>query len=77
MSIPKAVALLGIGRNNLRLIPCDDSFRMRTDLLRQDIERDVNAGITPIAVVASAGTVSTGSIDPLEKIAAIASEFGA
>lgn len=77
MSIPKAVALLGIGRNNLRHIPCDDDFRICTDLLRAQIERDVKAGLTPIAVVGSAGTVATGSIDPLSELAGIAREFGA
>lgn len=77
MSIPKAVALLGIGRDHLRLIACDDEFRARTDLLREAIGRDVRAGLVPIAVVASAGTVSTGSIDPLQELAAIAREFGA
>jgi aromatic-L-amino-acid/L-tryptophan decarboxylase len=77
MSIPKAVALLGIGREHLRLIACDDEFRIRTDLLRQALDRDVRAGLTPIAVVGSAGTVSTGSIDPLHELAEIAREFGA
>ncbi len=77
MSIPKAVALLGIGRRNLRLIPCDDEFRMRLDLLGQSIGNDVRAGKTPIAVVGSAGTVATGSIDPLREMAAIAKDVGA
>ncbi len=77
MSIPKAVALLGIGRENLRLIPCDENFRLRTDLLRQSMQRDADENITPIAVVGSAGTVSTGSIDPLAEIAEIAHGFGA
>jgi glutamate/tyrosine decarboxylase-like PLP-dependent enzyme len=77
MSIPKAVALLGIGHENLRLIPCDDNFRMRTDALRESIARDVADGITPIAVVGSAGTVATGSIDPLGELARIAREYGA
>jgi aromatic-L-amino-acid/L-tryptophan decarboxylase len=77
MSIPKAMALLGIGRSNLRLIPCDDHFRIRPDLLRAEIKRDVEAGLTPIAIVGSAGTVVTGSIDPLPQLADIASEFGA
>jgi aromatic-L-amino-acid/L-tryptophan decarboxylase len=77
MSIPKAVALLGIGRENLRLIACDDAFRIRPDLLREVIHSDVRAGRVPIAVVGSAGTVSTGSIDPLRDLAAIAREFGA
>ena len=70
MSIPKAVALLGLGHDNLRLIPCDDEFRMRTDELRKAIASDVAAGLTPIAIVGSAGTVTTGSIDPLQELAA-------
>jgi aromatic-L-amino-acid/L-tryptophan decarboxylase len=77
MSIPKAIALLGIGRENLRLIPCDDKFQIRVDLLRASMERDVRAGLTPIAIVGSAGTVSTGSIDPLLELAEIARESGA
>ena len=68
MSIPKAVALLGIGRDNLRLIPCDENFRMRLDELGKAIAKDVAAGLTPIAIVGSAGTVSTGSIDPLPEL---------
>src|SRR5271165_800611 len=77
MSIPKAVALLGIGREHLRLIPCDDQFRVRTDLLRQALDRDARAGLTPIAIVGSAGTVATGSIDPLHELAEIADASGA
>ncbi len=76
MSIPKAVALLGIGRRNLRLMPVDDQFRMRPEALRAAIEEDRRAGRLPIAVVASAGTVNTGSIDPLSEIAAITREYG-
>lgn len=77
MSMAKAVALLGIGRDHLRLIPCDDAFRMRTDLLTKAIEQDVAAGITPVAIVGSAGTVNTGSIDPLAELADIAARSGA
>lgn len=77
MSIPKAVALLGIGRDQLRMIACDDDFRIRTDLLRQAIDCDVRAGITPIVIVGSAGTVATGSIDCLSELAEIAKETGA
>jgi len=72
MSIPKSIALLGIGRNNLRLIPTDDEFRLIPRELEQAIARDKAAGKIPIAVVASAGTVNTGAIDPLPEIAAIA-----
>ncbi len=77
MSIPKAVALLGIGRKNLRLIPCDEEFRIRVDELRKSIDKDIAAGFRPIAIVGSAGTVATGSIDPLPELAAIAREHDA
>jgi glutamate/tyrosine decarboxylase-like PLP-dependent enzyme len=77
MSIPKAIALLGIGRQNLRLIPVDGSFRMIPEQLEQVILRDQQLGITPLAIVASAGTVSTGAIDPLPQLAQIASKYGA
>ena len=63
MSIPKAIALIGIGRNNLRLVPVDDAFRMCTDALEAAIAGDRKAGNTPIAIVATAGSVNTGAID--------------
>ncbi|RVA08352.1 pyridoxal-dependent decarboxylase, partial [Mesorhizobium sp. M7A.F.Ca.US.002.01.1.1] len=72
MSIPKAVALLGIGRKNLRLIPVDDKFRMRTDALQAAIAADRGIGNMPIAIVATAGTIISGAIDPLPEIADIA-----
>ena len=76
MSIGKAIALLGLGHRNLRLIPVDENFRMRTDELERTITRDRTEGKVPIAVVASAGTTNTGAIDPLDKIAAIARANG-
>ena len=72
MSIPKSVALLGIGRENLRLIPTDASFRMNVEELERQLVRDEAAGKIPLAIVASAGTVNTGSVDPLRQIAEIA-----
>ncbi len=77
MSIPKSVALLGIGRDNLRLIPTDDSYRMVPEELEASIVRDKKAGKTAVAVVASAGTVNTGAIDPLRAVAEIAHRHGA
>jgi glutamate/tyrosine decarboxylase-like PLP-dependent enzyme len=76
MAVPKAVAMLGIGRENLRYVPCDDSYRMRAPELKRAIVEDVRRGRTPIAVVASAGTVNTGAIDPLPDIATIARAHG-
>ncbi len=71
MSIPKAMALLGLGRKNLRLIPCDETFRLPPADLEKQIAEDERAGKRAIAVVASAGTVNTGAIDPLPEIADI------
>jgi glutamate/tyrosine decarboxylase-like PLP-dependent enzyme len=76
MSIPKAVAMLGIGRENLRYIDCDDAYRMLPLALERAIREDKLHGRTPIAIVASAGTVNTGSIDPLADIAEIARTHG-
>src|SRR5438105_262321 len=77
MSISKAVALLGLGRENLRLISVDHSFRMIPGELQRTIQKDKEAGKIPIAIVASAGTVNTGAIDPLTEIAEIASRHNA
>jgi len=74
MSIHKAMALLGFGRAQLRLIPTDASFRMSLAHLREAIASDHAAGHLPFAVVASSGTVNTGSIDPLAEIAALCRE---
>ena len=75
MSIPKAADILGFGRDNVRLIACDDRQRMRVDLLRQQIETDQRDGLRPFCVVGSAGTVNTGVVDPLNEIADVAKEF--
>ena len=72
MAVPKAVAMLGIGRDHLRYIPCDDAYRMVPAELERAVREDEANGRMPIAVVASAGTVNTGAIDPLREIAAIA-----
>src|SRR5690348_4597419 len=76
MSIPKAMALLGLGRDNLRLVPTDQDFRMSLPGLERAIHHDRQARKRAIAIVASAGTVNTGAIDPLPQIAEIAREHG-
>lgn len=72
----RAADMLGLGRQAVRAIPCDAALRLRVDLLRDAIGRDEDGGIRPIAVVASAGTVSTGAIDPLDEIADVCAEYG-
>jgi aromatic-L-amino-acid/L-tryptophan decarboxylase len=76
MSVPKAVALLGLGRRNLHLVATDARYRMSASKLRAAIAADRSAGRRPFAVVASAGTVNTGSIDPLADIGTICREAG-
>ena len=68
-SIDKAVVLLGLGLDWLRKIPADDRFRMRPDALADAIAADRRAGHRPIAVVATVGTTSTTSVDPVPAIA--------
>jgi aromatic-L-amino-acid decarboxylase len=68
-SIDKAVILLGLGHHSLRKVPCDDAFRMRVDALAAAIAEDRAAGWTPLAVVATVGTTSSTSIDPVQAIA--------
>jgi len=77
MSIPKSVALLGIGRENLRIIPTDESFRINVDELERQLARDLAGGRIPLAVVASAGTVNTGAVDPLRRVAEVAHRHNA
>ncbi len=72
----RAADMLGLGRQAVRAVTCDDNLRMRTDALRSAIARDIRDGNTPIAVVGTAGTVSTGAIDPLDEIADVCAEHG-
>ena len=68
-SVDKAAVILGLGLDHVRHIPCDTQFRMRMDLLKEVVLRDRNEGFSPFCVVGSAGTVTTGAIDPLDELA--------
>lgn len=68
-SVARAVEACGFGRASLRTIQTDDVRRMDVDLLAETIAADRAAGIVPVAVVATAGTTLTGSVDPLAAIA--------
>ncbi|MGH9619760.1 MAG: pyridoxal phosphate-dependent decarboxylase family protein [Bryobacteraceae bacterium] len=75
-SVEKAAITLGFGQHNVRKIPVDAEFRMRSDLLDRAIEADLAKGKRPCAVVATVGTTSLTAIDPLREIAAIANRHG-
>ncbi len=73
-SIEKGVLTLGLGQRALRKIPTDAEFRMDTQALAQAIEADKQQGFLPCAVVATVGTTSTSSIDPVPAIADICAQ---
>ncbi len=67
--IQKAVELLGFGSDYLHKIPVDADYRMDLAALEAQIAADRAAGLRPVCVAASAGTVNTGAIDPLDQLA--------
>jgi len=74
--IHKATDLFGLGTESIRWIPVDDRLRISTALLRRQIHEDLESGDMPFLIVGNAGSVSTGAIDPLPELAAIARENG-
>ena len=72
-SVEKDAVILGLGLDNVRKIPVDGAFRMRVDLLEDALRADRRAGRVPFCVVATAGTVNTGAIDPIEELASFCS----
>jgi aromatic-L-amino-acid decarboxylase len=73
-SIEKAVITLGLGQRGLRKIPTDSQFRMDPRALAQAIAEDKRNGHIPICIVATVGTTSTSSIDPVPEIIPIGEE---
>jgi aromatic-L-amino-acid decarboxylase len=71
-SVTKAAMLAGFPVRNVRSVAADPSLRMDVDELRRGIAEDRAAGLTPFAVVGSAGTTNTGAIDPLDALADVA-----
>ncbi len=75
-SVFKAAKILGLGRDAVRLIDVDDDFRIRVPALRRAIGEDRAGGLRPFAIVGTAGTINTGSIDDLNALADLAEEHG-
>jgi aromatic-L-amino-acid/L-tryptophan decarboxylase len=75
-SVDKAAIALGLGLDNVVRIETDDRFRMEPRLLAEAVARDVEVGFLPVACVATAGTTSTTSVDPVPAIADICSSHG-
>ncbi len=74
-SVTKGLLIIGFCMEQVHIIPSDAGFRMDPAALQQAIETDLSAGRKPFAVVASAGTTNTGSIDPMQKISEICRKY--
>lgn len=74
-SVSKGLHIIGFRKEQIGKIPSDSAFRMDMSALREQIEKDITAGKKPFAVVASAGTTNTGSVDPLPEIAALCRKY--
>jgi aromatic-L-amino-acid decarboxylase len=75
-SVVKAAILAGFPETNIREVPSDERFRIRTDRLLQMLQEDRKDGKIPFLLAASAGTTNTGAVDDLESMAAIAASEG-
>jgi aromatic-L-amino-acid decarboxylase len=75
-SVRRAAEVLGIGSANVRAIPIDSDRRMNTQACAQEIDRDRDAGIVPVAVVATSGTTLTGAVDDLDGLADVCEQRG-
>jgi aromatic-L-amino-acid/L-tryptophan decarboxylase len=71
-SVEKAALLAGFGRDNLRSIATDERHAMRADALAEALQRDVEAGHAPCAVIATTGTTTSTAFDPIGAIASLA-----
>ncbi|TMD61590.1 MAG: aspartate aminotransferase family protein [Chloroflexi bacterium] len=74
--IQKATDMFGLGTDAIRWVPVDEKLRMDTTVLRKQIQEDREAGDLPFLVIGTAGTVSTGAVDPLPELAGICQEYG-
>jgi glutamate/tyrosine decarboxylase-like PLP-dependent enzyme len=75
-SLHKAARAAGLGLHAVSAIPVDERLRMRVDVLRQRIAADRAGGRIPLLAVATVGTTSAGSVDPVKEVARVAEEEG-
>lgn len=73
-TVHRAAAVLGLGREGVREVPCDLAGHLDVEALRQMMRSDADDGLVPVAVVAIAGTTDSGAIDPLRDVIAVARE---
>ena len=76
-TILRSAGVLGVGRRSVRIVPCDERQRLIPEELNRALQHDKDQGFIPLAVVATAGTTNTGTIDPLRECGEIAHRYGA
>ena len=74
-SIDKAIRISGLGQQNLRKIPVDESYALDPQALEAAIRQDQQDGKTPLAVISVLGTTATTAIDPIPQISDIARKY--
>lgn len=75
-SIKKGMMLMGMRSSQKVVIPSDDDFKIRLDLLEEAIKKDIADGKKPFLIVGNLGATNTGSIDPFREMAEIAHRYG-
>lgn len=70
-SVERAARVIGLRKDQIRIIKTDEKFQIRLDLLRQAVESDVAANKTPFLIVANGGTTNTAAVDPLFKLSTL------
>lgn len=70
-SVERAARVIGLGTEQMRIIPSDENFRIRIDALKQAIEQDESLGKRPFLVVANGGTTNVAAVDPLYPISTL------
>ncbi len=76
-SIHKAARIAGIAPDRMREVETDEHRRLDPEALQQAIADDVDRGLRPMIICATAGTTDTGAVDPLGACADIAADVGA
>jgi len=74
-SIVKGMKMMGLRKDQIKVIPTDEAYKIRLDLLTKEIESDIKKGLKPFLLVGSCGTTNTGSIDPFKEMSDIAKKY--
>ena len=75
VSLIKGMKMMGLRKDQIKVIPSDEKFEINVKLLTKEIEKDVKEGKRPFLIVGTCGTTNTGSIDPVDDLALLAKKY--